>query len=1262
MAGTNGVGQASSTEVVGQSSSNDGQVLHKAVESDKAIDNQLSSNDGGQQRVSVFNRLTKQVDKRLEFTVGEKTNFAKIVGESSSKTLSFFPPESKAVTSVTIPIELAKQAAKPYHTTLYGYFLGPRMPFQVVQQAVQRAWRKFGFADIMMNSVGVYFLKFNDEGGCSQVVEQGPLFIRGAPFFVFQWDPSKGLSKRFTQHARYGVEGIGRIASALGIPKQMDSATASMCDKSWGRPGFAKVLVDIWAVGEFKREIDVVVPSLNGETDAKVKVGVEYMWEPAQCAHCMVFGHKKSACPKSGGEKIAKDKPNDTDAEGFTRVIKKKWVPKARSDEASTSSKNPEVDPRVVCTNTFDALVEDVDIGQTEEGFVEPAKSSGDLHVEHVGVQVESETVVQPAKDKNLEEVILEEQMVKEKEQGPPLVATVIKAYQADPKPLKGILKNTSRGPETVDKRKLKGVEGAGLGGDLQKKNVGVKITKEGKPSTPPIFAAWNIQGLNSRIKQKEVFDTIRLHGISLFAIIETRVLSDNLTRVCKDSFGTWDWVSNTTLCDRGTRIIIAWNPQVLDLMVLEGHAQVVHCVVRMKNDQNNLYLSIVYGANDLMVRRQLWSSIRKHKVLIGSQPWIVMGDFNAMLFPHDGLGGSSRRDCAMEDFSACVADVELMDVRYSGIQYSWRQKPTSDDGIVRKLDRILSNTEFTSNFPSSFAHFHPWGVSDHALGVVSFSDDGVPYKRGFKFENYLATDPRFLTTMFGNNRRLDLLCIRLRCRLKKLKTPFRKLRGDSGDLSKRVSSLKVELDEVQMACDREPFNVELMEDLAHIQLAYQHARLDEETYFAQRAKVKWLNEGDSNTRFFHNAVKERRGRNYIRSVSDLNGNFTYDVGVEDVFVAHFHSILGTMDASVNLEIQSDLFVNKLDLSDALHMIRPIEDVEIKDAMFSIGNSKAPGSDGFTSLFFKSAWEIVGPDVCIAIHNFFYTARLTKEINHTLLCLIPKVPNATCVSDYRPISCCTVLYKCISKILSDRMKPYLDRLVSKAQSAFIPGRRISDNILLAHELISGYNHDRGPPRCAFKIDIRKAYDMVSWKFILKLLNELGFHPAFNKWIAEMIQTPAYSLAINGGSFGFFKGARGIRQGDPISPYLFTLVMEGFALILRKCISEAPSFRYHSNCQDLNITHLCFADDLFVFTYGDVDSVMVLKRALEIFHHCSGLEASLNKSEVFFGNVPSNVREQILQIIPLRVGSFPIRYLGVPLSPSRLKSVDYGILM
>ena len=152
---------------------------------------------------------------------------------------------------------------------------------------------------------------------------------------------------------------------------------------------------------------------------------------------------------------------------------------------------------------------------------------------------------------------------------------------------------------------------------------------------------------------------------------------------------------------------------------------------------------------------------------------------------------------------------------------------------------------------------------------------------------------------------------------------------------------------------------------------------------------------------------------------------------------------------------------------------------EIKRSMFSIDDAKAPGPDGFSSLFFKKAWSIVGSEVCEAVEDFFSSGCLLREINCTIIALVPKIPNPSSMHDYRPISCCNAIYKCISKIIAARIKGCLPDIISPAQTAFVQGRNIADNILLTQELMKNYHLDSGIPRCALKIDLKKAYDSIS---------------------------------------------------------------------------------------------------------------------------------------------------------------------------------------
>ncbi|GKA95385.1 putative RNA-directed DNA polymerase, eukaryota, reverse transcriptase zinc-binding domain protein [Tanacetum coccineum] len=238
-------------------------------------------------------------------------------------------------------------------------------------------------------------------------------------------------------------------------------------------------------------------------------------------------------------------------------------------------------------------------------------------------------------------------------------------------------------------------------------------------------------------------------------------------------------------------------------------------------------------------------------------------------------------------------------------------------------------------------------------------------------------------------------------------------------------------------------------------------------------------------------------------------------------------------------------------------MIKTVTNQEVKDAIFSMGNDKSPGPDGYTTAFFKEAWDVVANDVTKAVQEFFTNGKLLKELNHTVIALIHKVPSPSRINDYRPISCCNVLFKCISEIISNHIKESLTYLVSPNQYAVVPGRRISDNILLTQELMHNYHLDRGPPRCAFKVDIQKAYDTVDWGFLKQILMGFGFHDRMIHWIVECVSSTSFSLSINGVLHGYFKGQRGLHQGDPISPYLFSYyggsypyaLLSGFCFIL-----------------------------------------------------------------------------------------------------------------
>ncbi|KAL0289271.1 UNVERIFIED_CONTAM: putative ribonuclease H protein [Sesamum radiatum] len=584
-----------------------------------------------------------------------------------------------------------------------------------------------------------------------------------------------------------------------------------------------------------------------------------------------------------------------------------------------------------------------------------------------------------------------------------------------------------------------------------------------------------------------------------------------------------------------GGRIWLTWLPTEVGVEILQVDRQFIHCKLTNKKEHTNCLITVIYGDYDLIPRRDLWRNIVQLSGGICDEPWLLTGDFNAVMDGSEVNGYAADTSNSMAEFQECVATSGLIQLSYTGAPFTWHNCSEGGRSLWKRLDRMLVNEAWLTIWPLTKYLCSTPRTSDHAPLILQ----GHEMQREvtmFRFEIFLTKLPSFLSSVkdVWRHHIVGTSMYALTRKLKALKPVLRGIRKHQGDLSQNVTSAANFLSVAQRLNQEFQHDSVLMSLEKCCRIVYCKAVNLEVNMLQQRAKLSWLKGGDQCSKIFHRKINAKRAAQRVYQIQNSEG------------------ILLTNYSDVVKEFRQ----------------------EIKDALFDIAEDSAPGPDGFSSGFFKASW--------------------TK---------------------YCP------------------------------------------NVLLAQELLAGYKQKKMPPRCTIKVDLQKAYDMVDWDYLLAVLRMFKFPGKFILWVEQCITTASFSISLNGGLHGFFQSSRGLRQGDPISPYLFVLVMESFHLLLLHKIRNDDNFKFHWRCKELGIVNLSFADDILLFCKADLHSVSVLKEGLLEFKELSGLQANAQKSQIIISKAGAQQLPQILTMLGFSQGHLPIKYLGVPLISSKLSIAD-----
>eukprot|EP00253_Pinus_taeda_P027180 PITA_27180 len=652
---------------------------------------------------------------------------------------------------------------------------------------------------------------------------------------------------------------------------------------------------------------------------------------------------------------------------------------------------------------------------------------------------------------------------------------------------------------------------------------------------------------------------------------------------------------------------------------------------------------------------------------LLNSEHVIIGGDLNFSLGFGESWGSEAQIDPITGYMTNLLEQYDLVDIPLLRLQPTWRNRRVGEAALARRLDRYLIKGPLLQHLHLFRQWIGSGGNSDHNPIYLECHGPFRKPKAPFKFnpiwlmdQNYTKMIKDFWAShpIHGSAPLAKGFCRNL-AEIKHLTIEWAKEKRNRETV--QLSQIEVAL--CSLTDEKGQGFISVDEKCKLIDLEQQKIKIlkEREESIRLRSRALWMKAGDDNTKFFHNFAKCRKVSNTIWKLPSPDGDIADNFNkLAHLGISYFRNLYRSPHEENLLDIinVANHFPRFVEGEDMNALTEPVSTAELEGVMKWFKKDKSPGPDGWTIEFYIAFFDVLGQDLLQVVEESRSTGSIYHAINSTFIDLIPKSDTLASFDEYRPISLCNCLYKIISKTIANRLRPILSRSIAPQQFAFLESRQIHEAIGLAQEALHSVwsKHLRA---ILLKIDLSKAFDRVSWLYLKMILIHLGFPHAFITWIMACITTPSFSILINGSASDFFHSDRGLRQGCPLSPLLFLLVMEGLSRLMEsaKRSGEIGGLRISDLC---SITHLLFVDDVLILLNGSVRDSRAFAKILHLFSSATGMKPNQIKSSITCARTTVQETQIGLQSFPYEVHPLDrgLKYLGFNLKPTCQRIGDW----